>query len=300
MSIQITFEELSRQYTASSWKHNEGFEPLPFNSIVVPRTNSLIMNGADEFPQKVTFKEAKAWGLEEGHSSLIFAKAQSADGSTKFCLRLVLNAQAATRDRASFSYQAYIKLLKDARFHAQHLVQAEGLFVPRHYGMWLVDTGEWAGKVLCSITQWCGRSWRDLSRTKLNTDANRYARCFLFLATFNLMQYRILVGRTLEFLHDYGVIHGQFLSALDLRHVILDVDGLSKADLLGGKARCYIVDFGRALPDHRCTRRLPVLPLDARPSPEDAGCAELAFLTDALEFMKPGPRCGFQILVGCH
>ncbi|KAJ7143571.1 hypothetical protein C8R43DRAFT_1199100 [Mycena crocata] len=67
--------------------------------------------------------------------------------------------------------------------------------------MWLIDTGDWAGKVLCSITQWCGKPWLELAKTKMNTQANK-----------------ILVGRTLELLHDYGVTHGNIGYETDLRH----------------------------------------------------------------------------------
>ncbi|KAJ7780840.1 hypothetical protein DFH07DRAFT_440526 [Mycena maculata] len=99
------------------------------------------------------------------------------------------------------------------------------------YGLWLMERGDWAGNVICSITQWCGKSWNELSRPYMNTEANK-----------------ILVGRTMELLHDYGAIHGGIIYPADLRHLILDVDapGLSRADLLNGKAPCYVVDFGDA------------------------------------------------------
>ncbi|KAJ7728850.1 hypothetical protein DFH07DRAFT_998708 [Mycena maculata] len=154
---KILFKGLDRKYTASYWNlpnHEEPFEPLLADALVV--SHSLLLNRAgDRVPKKVKFEHAKYWGLEDGDSA-IYTQAQSADGSTKFCLRFILNAEEATRDRKSLTFETYVRLLLDARFHSQHLVRAEGVFVPRHYGMWLMDTGDWAGQVLCSITQWCG------------------------------------------------------------------------------------------------------------------------------------------------
>ncbi|KAJ7143573.1 hypothetical protein C8R43DRAFT_1237899 [Mycena crocata] len=274
--IQISFAGLGREFTALPWnlpKHHEPFEALLTDAIVLPK--SLLINGmGPRVPHEVTFEEAGnwglEWGLEEGDSSLVYGQAQSLDGSTKFCLRFIMNAVETTRDKKSLTFRTYLRLLKDARFHSKYLDAAEGLLVPMHYGMWLMDTGDWAGKVLCSITQWCGQPWSALSRTKLNTRANK-----------------ILIGRTLEFLHDYGVVHGGFSSTDDFRHLIFDVDapGLSSADLLNGKAPCYIVDFAEARPNHTCARKLPVLPLDALVL-EEVGCDEMAYVTYALGFTK--------------
>ncbi|KAJ7781739.1 hypothetical protein DFH07DRAFT_385561 [Mycena maculata] len=79
-----------------------------------------------------------------------------------------------------------------------------------------------------SVVSRSGAENRELSRTDLNTDANR-----------------ILIGRTM---HDYGVAHGDVVYPPDSHHLILDVDapGLSRADLLNGKAPCYIVEFSHA------------------------------------------------------
>ncbi|KAJ7728853.1 hypothetical protein DFH07DRAFT_998713 [Mycena maculata] len=269
------FKGLDREYTATYWNlpnHEELFEPL-HTDIVVPE--SLLLNRAgDRVPKKVKFEQSKYWGLEDGDCAL-YGQAQSKDASTKFCLRFILNAEEATRERTSLTFQTYVRLLLDARFHSQHLVRAEGVFVPRHYGMWLMDTGDWAGQVLCSITQWCGKSWNELSCTDMSTEANR-----------------ILVGRTLEMLHDFGVIHGGVGYRADFRHLILDVDapGLSHADLLNGKAPCYIVDFANTRSRHACTRRLPVLPLDAHVIAGEVGCPELMRVTHLLGFMKNLPR----------
>jgi hypothetical protein len=46
--------------------------------------------------------------------------------------------------------------------------------VPVHYGVWLMNTGDWAGKVLFSIAQYCGVAWHGLRFTKFNTEANRF------------------------------------------------------------------------------------------------------------------------------
>ncbi|KAJ7464827.1 hypothetical protein B0H11DRAFT_2051554 [Mycena galericulata] len=276
-TVEISFEGLSQKYTATNWslpKHEEPFEPLLTDVISVP--HSLLINrGGDRIPKKVTFEQARRWGYEEGHCAVIYAQAQSVDGSTKFCLRFILNTEESTRDRQSMTFQSYVRLLKDAKFHSRHLVKAEGVFVPRHYGIWLMDTGDWAGKVVCSITQWCGNPWNELSRTDMNTQKNR-----------------ILVGRTLEILHDFHVTHGGVVYPPDFRHVILDVEapGLSREDLLNGKAPCYIVDFSEARARHACARRLPVLPLDAYVYAQEMGCAELAKVTYRLGFMKQTRR----------
>ncbi|KAJ7728847.1 hypothetical protein DFH07DRAFT_1066344 [Mycena maculata] len=269
---KIFFTGLDCEYTATYWnlpKHNEPFEPLPTDTIVVP--HSLLINRAgDRIPHEVTFEQAGHWGYEEGHCAVIYGQAHSVDGSTTFCLRFILNVGVSTRNRESLTWHTYVRLLKDARFHSKYLTKAEGVFVPLHYGLWLMETGDWAGNVICSITQWCGKSWNELSRTDMNTEANR-----------------ILVGRTMELLHDYGVTHGGIVYPADRRHLILDVDapGLSRADLLNGKAPCYIVDFGDARTRHACTRRVPVLPLDALLFPKQVGCAELADVLELLEFM---------------
>ncbi|KAJ6536566.1 hypothetical protein DFH09DRAFT_1283778 [Mycena vulgaris] len=276
-TIHIRFERLACEYTASSWSipnHHEPFEPLLTNAIVIAKDQSLIFNrGGDRLPRKVEFEEARTWGLDDGDSSLVYGQAQSSDGATHFCLRLLLNAEETARDPKSSAFCAYARLLTDAKFHSKYLVKAEGVLVPLHYGLWLMDTGDWGGKVLCSITQWCGRSWYDLSRTdsEMNTEANK-----------------ILVGRTLEALHDYGVTHGGVKNPSDLRHIILDIDApwLSQEDRRNGRALCYVVDFAAARFNHGCARKLPVLPLDAFVNAEDVGCSELVTVAYLLKFVE--------------
>ncbi|KAJ7503022.1 hypothetical protein B0H11DRAFT_2274424 [Mycena galericulata] len=160
-TIQISFEGLTRTFTARPWgvsNPHDLFTPLPTDTIVLPQTRSLLINRpGDRVPTVVTLELAKQWGLEESHSSLVYGQAQSV----------------ATKDRASMTFETYARLVRDAKIHSMHLVEIEGVFVPRHYGMWVMNTGDWAGKVLFSITQWCGKPWNELSRTDMNTEANR-------------------------------------------------------------------------------------------------------------------------------
>lgn len=78
-------------------------------------------------------------------------------------------------NRLSEEFRAYVRLLKDARVHSTHLTRLEGVLVPYHYGMWLMDMGE--GKVLLSITEWGGPCWNELLHSKINTEANRCIPC---------------------------------------------------------------------------------------------------------------------------
>ncbi|KAJ7913555.1 hypothetical protein B0H13DRAFT_491393 [Mycena leptocephala] len=168
-------------------------------------------------------------------------------------------------------YRAFARLVEDAKFHSTYLAYAEGLMVPIHYGMWVTDTGDWAGTVLFSLSQWCGMSWNELSYTRMNTEANR-----------------ILVGSTLEALHDHGVHRGGLGNFDNFRHVIIDVHvpGLSQEDLLNGKAPCYVVGFSEAYATHYCTRKLPILPLGSYIPLEEVGCDEIASALILLGFMK--------------
>ncbi|KAJ7464674.1 hypothetical protein B0H11DRAFT_2284954 [Mycena galericulata] len=272
-ALRIRFEGLDRDFTAKKWRipdHTGSFHSIPgdVTSLFVPRTGCLFLNRqGDRRRQEVGLDYAKLWGLnDEEDAEVIFARA-----SRKFCLRLVFNAKRSTQDIRSNSFQAYARLVKDARFHSTHLRRIEGSIVPVHYGMWLMDTGDWAGKVLISITQYCGISWNELRHTKMNTQANR-----------------LLVGRTFETLHDSGVDHGGKPSVADLRHVIIDLyaPGLSRTDMLEGKAPCYIVSFSEAHANHQCGRRLPIVPLDAFPYPREVGCEETTSVLFLLNFMQ--------------
>ncbi|KAJ7439230.1 hypothetical protein FB451DRAFT_1192271 [Mycena latifolia] len=284
--IWVRFEGLQANYFAKQWRipnHTRPFEPIPDDTrcIIVPRARSLFINGpGDRHREEISLNEASTWGLSSGeYDQAIYARAKTANASKRFCLRMILNVMQSTSDIHSSTFQVYDRLVADAIFHSTHLLDAEGLFVPLHYGMWVMDTGDWAGKVLFSITQWCGVPWNDLAETKMNTEANR-----------------ILVGRTFEALHDYGIDHGGGLRcSYDFRHVTIDVEasGLTEADLMNGKAPCYIVDFSEARANHQCARKLPILPLDAFPHRKEVGCREIADVLILLKFMRM-PVAGAQ------
>ncbi|KAJ7880357.1 hypothetical protein B0H14DRAFT_3434603 [Mycena olivaceomarginata] len=234
-TIRVHFEGSPYQYTAKRWNipnHDHPFQSMPADAtaLIVPQTRSLFFNDQfDKRPQAITLDAAKNWGVDDDDTGLVFALAKTT--TSGFCLRLVLNADKFIRHKNSKRFQAFARLVRDAQFHSAHLDEIEGLIVPIHYGMWLMDTGDWAGKVLFSITQWCGISWNELSYTRMNTEANR-----------------ILVGRTFEALHDSGVDYGG-LSGFDIfRHAIIDISapGLTRDD----PPEC-----------HQCMRRVPVLPL---------------------------------------
>lgn len=103
-----------------------------------------------------------------------------------------------------------------------------------------------------------------------------------------MLSFRLLVGRTFEALHDSGIDHGGLDGPSDLRHAIIDIyaPGLSRDDLLNGKAPCYIVGFSEAQANHQCARKLPILPLDAFLWYEEVGCVEITDVTILLKFMQ--------------
>ncbi|KAJ7094504.1 hypothetical protein B0H15DRAFT_125628 [Mycena belliarum] len=255
------------RYLARKWekipKHEElAFKAIPPDLTSMILSTPLFSNAADGRREEVNLDYAQAWGLnDEDNLELVFAQAKCAATSNRFCLRMIFNAEQATSDVRSKRYRVYNNLMNDAVFHAAHLASIEGLYVPRHYGMWIMDTGKWAGKVLFSLNQWCGVSWRELSFTKFNTEANK-----------------VLIGRSFEALHDLGIDHGGLRNREDLRHALIDVDapGLSQADLLNGRARCYIVDFSDAHANHLCTRKLPILPHHTFLWNTPVGCAEIS------------------------
>ncbi|KAJ6585405.1 hypothetical protein B0H19DRAFT_1059636 [Mycena capillaripes] len=103
---------------------------------------------------------------------------------------------------------------------------------------------------------------------------------------------RVLVGRTFEALHDQDIHWGSLRSSTDFRHAIIDVNapGLSKEDLLNGKAPCYIVGFSQAQANHECRRRVPILPLGSYLSIKEVGCKEIADVSLLLKFMEKSVR----------
>ncbi|KAJ7650258.1 hypothetical protein FB45DRAFT_887450 [Roridomyces roridus] len=182
-------------------------------------------------------------------------------------MRFIFNAVHVLGNKQSEPYQAYKRLIADAKFHSLHLEVLEGRIVPRHYGMWLMDTGNWAGKVLLSITDYCGVSWNDLQSTKWNNPGTRQK-----------------IGRTLELMHDVGIKHGELGG--DMRHVLLDVydPELKPADLSTGKVVCYITGFSAAK-THNCARKLPVAPLDAWAFGVQVNCREIHQILHHLDYM---------------
>ncbi|KAJ7160097.1 hypothetical protein C8R46DRAFT_1353879 [Mycena filopes] len=275
--LRVRFQGLPHTYTAVPWKipgHDGTFQPLPADAtaLIIPQTRSLFINRyPDRRSVELTLDRARTWGTaDRDNTETIFVRANSTT-SYRFCLRLVLNPRKVVRQRASPQYKAYERLVKDAIFHSDHLSEAEGHFVPRHYGMWLMDTGEWAGQILFSLSQWGGVSWNDLSYSRFNTEANR-----------------ILVGRMFEALHDYGVDHGGLGNSEKFRHVVVDLyaPGLSETDRLSGKARCFIVSFSEADGDHLCNRKLPILPMGPFRRVTDAGCSEIGSAIVLLKLLK--------------
>ncbi|KAJ7617502.1 hypothetical protein DFH06DRAFT_1483551 [Mycena polygramma] len=265
-----------RHSTAKVWplrNHDRPFAALPDNvtSLVVPPARCIFVNRqGDKRMMKLTLDEARTWTYSEfSETEIIFAQARS--GASKFCIRLIFNADKVIQDVESHSWLALVRLIEDAKFHSTHLVPLEGQIVPVHYGMWLMDTGAWGGKVLFSITQWCGVSFNELSYTKLNTEANR-----------------ILVGRKFEILHDSGIHFGGLGDFINLRHAVIDISAprLSEEDLLNGKAPCYIVGFSDALANHQCKRKLPVVPLGSFPRSHEVGCDEIESALILLGFVN--------------
>ncbi|KAJ6484350.1 hypothetical protein C8R47DRAFT_552457 [Mycena vitilis] len=276
-TVQVRFEGLPLRFSAIPWNisnHTDAFEPMPGDAtlLVVPRSCLFINQASNRRPEPIPLDEARKWGSDHDiRTELLFAKANTTTGTSRFCLRLILNAERFINSAGDERRRAYDRLLRDATFHSTHLVSSERYIVPVHYGMWVMDTGRWAGKAFISITQWCGVSWHGLARTVMNTEANR-----------------ILVARTFEALHDSGFQHGDITDSASFRHVTLDLDtpGLSKADLLNGKAPCRIVGFSNARAKHRCNRKLPILPVSSSLPFEQAGCEEAADVLLFLDFTR--------------
>ncbi|KAF7314456.1 hypothetical protein MKEN_00918400 [Mycena kentingensis (nom. inval.)] len=226
----------------------------------------------DDLRGVLPLREARAWALEYDEERLVYAKAQAADGRS-FCLRFLFNAKFALHDKHSENYNHYLRMLKDADNYVQHS-RIAGVLTPPHYGLWAMDTGAFAGMVLVSITRWGGQTWHSLRQTEFNTEANR-----------------ILVGRTLEMLHDTGLeFNGGMGSRSDLRHVLLDLDDprLSKTSKLEGHARCYIVGLSD-LREHVCDRKLPSLPLGRDVRVPEFGCREIRHTSFYLDFLEESP-----------
>ncbi|KAJ6504662.1 hypothetical protein C8R47DRAFT_1103103 [Mycena vitilis] len=272
-ALLIRFVGRPHQYTAVPWTtatHGHPFRPIPdATSLVVP-VNRLFVNGqGGRRPETLTLEEARTWRYSDNDTEMIYAQALAA--TSRLCVRLVFYADKVIRDTSSNNFRALNRLVEDAKFHSSHLSRAEGRVVPIHYGMWAIDTGDWAGKILFSLTQWGGIPWTELLYS-INTEENR-----------------ILIGRTFESLHDYGVVHGNPHNIADLRHVLIDVNapGLTTDDLLAGKAPCYVVGFSEALARHRCKRTLPIIPLGSYIPKTSVRCKEVGSILLLLDFMMP-------------
>ncbi|KAK7038225.1 hypothetical protein R3P38DRAFT_3182324 [Favolaschia claudopus] len=271
--LWVRFEGLGRDFVAKPWpipNHSNSFTPPPVDAqaLYIAAKRSFALNGAgDRRVRQIPFKYAKTWGLSDDvYGDVVFARA-----SNKYCMRFVFNLEHAFKGRDTDPYKAYVRLVKDAKFHSDHLEGVEELPVPVHYGLWAMNTGDWAGTVLFSLTQYCGISWNELCDTRFNTEANR-----------------ISVGRAYEKLHDAGIVHG-FTTPSSFRHAIVDMyaPGLTEKDALNGKAPVYIVGFSDASMSHQCGRKLPVLPLDSCTSRNVFGCVELQKILVFLDFIEP-------------
>ncbi|KAF7298786.1 hypothetical protein MIND_00826200 [Mycena indigotica] len=218
-----------------------------------------------------TLDRVRQWGRDHDEFEPIYAEARSTDGNIHFYLRLLPNAQHATQDRSLQSFAMYEKAVCDAEFHANHLRAIRGHIIPRHYGMWFMDTGSWAGLVLFTIVQWCGVPYRDLIRQKEDSE-----------------ELRILVGRTYEQLHDYGVVHapGGDPTRDPFAKVMFDVANRKS----NGGLRCYVIDFSEAQAGHYCQRKLPILPLGTFIPSRQVGCREVGGLLCLLDFSNYAER----------
>ncbi|KAJ7368328.1 hypothetical protein DFH08DRAFT_22753 [Mycena albidolilacea] len=155
--IRIRFKGVGPDFRATRWRlpsQTDCFRSLPPNatSLFVPAENSLFIDRpGDRRRQEVAFRDVRSGLSDDGYTSLVFARV-----SKKFCFRLLFNAERDTDDICSETCRTYKRLVRDAQFHSDHLGDAEGLMVPVHYGVWPMNTGDWVGKVLFSIAQYCG------------------------------------------------------------------------------------------------------------------------------------------------
>ncbi|KAF7314481.1 hypothetical protein MKEN_00921100 [Mycena kentingensis (nom. inval.)] len=211
LQIQIRFDGCN-PFVARRWRipGNIGpFNAFPKEIKLLTISNKhLFMNRiADDVRGVFPLSQIHAWALERDEERLVYAKAESED-DTSFCLRFIFNAQVVARNPRSQNYQHFQRLVKDAENYVKFARVASGIFLPAHFGLWVMETGAFAGTVLVSITPWCGETWTSLVRTRFDTEANR-----------------VLIGRTLEMLHDAGLeFKGDMGNDGDFRHVLIDFD----------------------------------------------------------------------------
>ncbi|KAF9043642.1 hypothetical protein BDZ89DRAFT_238804 [Hymenopellis radicata] len=201
---------------------------------------------------KRSFKDALMWGNGTDTESAIFFRGYYGvgDAQKRFCVKLLFNIDKVKADEDC--YKAIDYMLADARFYAQHLKEVAGVLVPRHYGVWRAQTGEWGGMIMCSITEWVGVPWEEISKVKGITDTLRR-----------------LAGRTVERLHDHNIYHGRITNRYEMHHLLFRLDNSDT----GPEPQCFVVDFSRATMDP-CSRNLPILPVDTCICPEARACLE--------------------------
>ncbi|KAF7323780.1 hypothetical protein MKEN_00599100 [Mycena kentingensis (nom. inval.)] len=278
--LRIHFPGSDPPFIGKRWKipdHTNG--PDSFHILPAETTDiyirQLFRNSRinDGMRLKVAVKYARIWGVED-EPEIIYARAETADSSHRFCLRFIFNARLATNDKLLETYDMYQRLIADAKFHSRQLMNFAGTLVPRHFGMWLMETADWAGTVLFSLTQWCGVPFSRLLGTAYDTLENR-----------------LLVGRTFEMLHDHGILYDSHSFTKLLGHVLIDIHDPAVASdphkLLTGMAPCYIVSFPTAAAHHACQRKIPVVPLGSYVRHGDYGCRELVKVLFALDFFEP-------------
>ncbi|KAF7314499.1 hypothetical protein MKEN_00922900 [Mycena kentingensis (nom. inval.)] len=272
LEIEVSFTgHPAQNFAAKRWSTPEiqgPFSALPAenNSLTIPNDGLFVNSIGPDVRRVLSLREFREWGItDEDEKRIVYARAQAGDGTT-FCLRFILNARRAAHKRSP----NYVRLLKDADNYVKFGRAAAGIILPVCYGMWVMETGDFAGTVLFIMSQWCGETWKSLMGTQYDTEANR-----------------VLIGRTLEVLHDVGLaFDGIVGSNKDFTHILLDIHApnipiTSKAD---GNARCFIAGLSN-LVQHQCQRRLPVLPLGAHIPSQEFGCRELRNCAVLLGFL---------------
>ncbi|KAF7314509.1 hypothetical protein MKEN_00923900 [Mycena kentingensis (nom. inval.)] len=276
--IRVAFDDIqpaSEPFVAQFWSvpgipdRFAGF-PNNTNTLRIPQ-NSLFSNyGAREAARKVMpLKTAREWGINYPEDRVFYAKAQAEDGSC-YCLRFIFNADRVAVDPHHPKHENCVNMVQDARFYVEHGKIGASLFIPMHFGLWLMETDDFAGVVIVSVTQWCGTPFKTIMNTEYDTLANR-----------------ILVGRTLEIMHDAGLeLNGYMGDYKHLTNILIDLDDpcLSKDDKMNGRARCYIADLSGAR-THTCERQLPILPFASHLSSTAFGCREIGNAAFLLGFL---------------
>ncbi|KAF7298858.1 hypothetical protein MIND_00833600 [Mycena indigotica] len=272
--IRLTFEDgPSFIANKSAIPHLGRFASLPSQSReIYIRHNSLYKNRlGDKRRCQTTLDKVPLWAKDGDEFEPLYAKARGGKPDGQFYLRLFPNIDRIQTNKAEEAMDMIKRVIRDAEFHSDHLHHMGGKIVPKHYGLWWMDTGHWAGRVLFSIVQWCGISFSEILLRGHATTLNRIA-----------------VGRIYELLHDQGIIHSGWMHPFD--QVLFD--GTSISALRSASVRCYIVNFSQATAGHSCGRRLPILPLGPSSiSQEDIGCEEIVGMLCMLDFQGGRNDC---------